>query len=128
MITRPSADRIGTATRAFDKDSGPLVFLQHNDSDDIYMRKSEASNALFSIPGLWTSMPTNLISALRARRRASVTGRCPDCDGVAELTTGAVWHESRCAVSDDHLAPQLTNWSRAVGLYARGRRIVEDPA
>lgn len=122
------ADAIGQAAMGFDPIAGPLTFLKHVGSDDIYHRGPEEGGIIIVVPGLWTSMPDDLLAALRSRRRASATGRCPECEAVVNIAAAAVHHEDYCVVSDDNLVPAITAWARNVGLYARGRRIVEDPA
>ena len=128
MTDNSDADRTAAASRAFDSSAGPLTFLKHIGSDDVYHRGPEQGGAIFAIPGMWETMPPNLLAALRARRRANVTGRCPACGAAVDAGSGTIRHESFCAAGDDRLQPALDAWSRRVGSYARGRRIVENPA
>lgn len=115
------ADAIAKVTRAVDA-TEPLEFVKHFDLDDAYKR----GRTLLVIPGIWTGMPTDLLIAMRDRRKATVTGRCPRCDACIEPATGTWRHERRCPVADDLLRPMLTRWARQVG-PARGRRIQEQP-
>lgn len=126
-MNQPDPKKIAAAARAFDQTAGPLTFERHLDVDDVYLRATDAGNVLIVIPGMRTSMPDTLLNALRARRTANVTGRCPACQGVADAARDAVDHEHFCTATDDRVGPMLESWSRQVGLYARGRRIVEDP-
>lgn len=119
------ADAIGRAALAIDP-SEPLRFIRHLGDEDVYHRGPTPGGALFVLPGIWTGQPPELLAALRTRRRASVTGRCPECGACLELATGTLRHENRCAVADDSLRPMLTRWTRRAGLV-RGRRIQEQP-
>lgn len=121
------ADAVADAARAMDP-SVPLTFMRHLSDDDVYHRGPEIGGTLYVIPGLWTTMRPALIAALRARRRASVTGRCAECDAVLGLAEGRMCHEPGCPVTDENLRPLVAVWARQVGTYARGRRILEDPA
>jgi hypothetical protein len=127
MTIKNTADTVGAQARAFDT-SGPLVFVRHLTDEDVYVRESPAGNVLVVMPGLWTTMPDTLLAALRARRAANATGRCPACDGVADLPVTGIAHENTCPAIDDAIGPALYAWGRQVGRYARGRRIAEDPA
>lgn len=121
------ADAIATAAAAFDCPS-PLELLRQFPDDDAYRAGPTPGGALFVIPALWDSMPAPLLTALRARRKTNVTGRCPLCEAVADLAAGQIAHENDCPVTDEQIGPMLAVWSRQVGRYARGRRITEDPA
>jgi hypothetical protein len=128
MTDKPTADTSALLSRGFDSASGPLTFLNHVGNDDVYHRGPQPGGIIFAIPGLWDSMPADLLAALRARRHASVTGRCPRCDGVAELARSGIAHENGCHAIDDEIRPLLEAWGRRVGRYACGRRITENPA
>lgn len=116
------ADAIGKVAHAYDA-TIPLNFLAHLADDDAYHR----GDCLILLPGIWTGQPQALLDAMRQRRRASATGRCPVCSACIEPATGTWRHEPACIVADDNLRPLLTAWARHVGQYARGRRICEDP-
>lgn len=123
MTNPTAADSIAQLATAMDT-SQPLAFIRHQGSDDVYQR----GEVLFVLPGIWTSMPTSLLATVRARRACAVTGRCPECGGVAALATREFPHEPDCQVPDDHLYPALRRWTRHVGTFARGRRIQEIPS
>lgn len=127
MPIKPTADHLAAAARSFDT-TEPLTFLRHAGPDDVYHRGSGTGGALLVIPGLWDTMPEALFAALRSRRRANVTGRCPQCDAAVDIMGAAMHHDSDCIVGDEHLRPAIEAWVWQVGAYARGRRIVEDPA
>lgn len=116
------ADTIGLVAKAYDK-TMPLEFVRHLNDNDIYMR----DKSMFVLPGIWTTMPADLIAAVRMRRTTCVTGRCPSCDACLESATGTIRHERWCSVSDSTLIPALRRWHRQVGKYARGKRIQEIP-
>lgn len=118
------ADTAANCARAYDS-TLPLQFVQHYTDDDLYMRGGRGGTA-FLIMGLWTGMPPDLLAAVRARRAASVTGRCPVCDAAVEVGTGTMVHGRRCPVTNERLCPPFARWLRRVG-PARGRRIREAP-
>ncbi|RZU52668.1 hypothetical protein EV385_4546 [Krasilnikovia cinnamomea] len=120
------ADTIATVARCLD-DDGPLVLLARDGNDDLYHRGPVPGGSIYLIPGLWSTMPPDLLRALRARRRADITGRCDACGAALTLSTGQMAHESDCNVGNDRLRPMLSAWLRRVGRYARGRRLTEDP-
>lgn len=119
------ADAIGKAAKALDT-SEPLEFVRHVGDSDAYVRGPRPGGYLFVLPGIWTGMPADLLAAMRLRRKANVTGRCPRCDACVQPATGTWVHERRCPVADDVLGPRLSRWARQVG-PARGRRIQEQP-
>lgn len=119
---RTLADTIGSIAKLYDS-TVPLTFVAHIGDDDAY----RSGECMLAIPGIWTGMPPRLLAAMRDRRAANVTGRCPACAACIELPTGTWRHEGNCVVADGYLRPMLTAWSRQAGLYARGRRICEDP-
>lgn len=104
----------------------PWEFVGHIDNDDAYLSGPRPGGVLSMVPGIWSGMPDELLVAMRARRKASSTGRCPNCDACVELGTGVFWHEDWCRLTDKHLGPVVAAWVRRVG-PARGRRLVEDP-
>lgn len=107
-----------------------MEFLRHIDSDDVYHDGPTPGGRIYVIPGMWTSMPEDLMAALRARRRAAVTGQCLECGTAMDSLkdeVGTMQHESDCMVTDGAVQPLVMTWVKRVGRYARGRRIVEDP-
>lgn len=119
------ADTIGKLVRCLD--DSPLTFLRHLGDDDVYHRGPVPGGSLHVIPGIWSGMPPPLLHAMRARRYASITGRCRACTAALSLSDGQMRHERDCTVADDNLRPMLTAWLRRVGRYAWGRRLIEDP-
>ena len=115
------ADAVGTVARAMDP-TEPLEFVEHMATDDLFRR----GKALFVVPGLWDSMPGDLLKAARARRAAAVTGQCPLCRACTELATGTLRHGQRCLATDERVGPLFMRWGRRVGA-ARGRRLQEMP-
>jgi len=120
------ADAIASAARSVGTRE-PLTFVAHVGDDDAYHRGPAPGGSLFVLLGVWSTMPPRLLAAVRARRYASVAGRCPLCGGCLALATGDFEHEPGCPVADDRLAPMLRRWARRTGRYGRGRRLVEDP-
>jgi hypothetical protein len=118
-----SSDKAAAAARVFDRSTGPLTLVTQAINEDAYQR----GDIMIVIPGIWSSMPMDLLRAMRDRRLASVSGRCPACDAVVGVADGLLWHERDCHACDDLLGPKLTAWSKRVGQFARGRRLVEDP-
>lgn len=59
--SQPTPERTSSAARAFDASSGPLTFLKHLPSEDVYIRGTPPNRALIAIPGLWTSMSDDLL-------------------------------------------------------------------
>lgn len=123
---RTRADLIGHAARSMDSRE-PLTFVGHIGDNDVLKRGPTPGGVLIVVPGIWTSMPPILLSALRARRSCSTTGRCRICGEVAALSTVALGHADGCPVLDENLGPLFGAWARQVGSYARGRRIQEIP-
>jgi hypothetical protein len=107
-----------------------ITLVEQTANEDVFQRQFAEGSALILVPGIWDSMPPDLLALVRARRGASLTGHCPVCAAEPEPVNGALAmrHEDFCEVTDDHLGPRLAAWSRRVGQYARGKRIVEDPA
>jgi len=104
----------------------PLRFLKHLPNDDAFHRGEQPGGAVISVVGMWDSMPPPLLDAVRARREASLTGRCPTCDAVCDVRTGAFWHENDCHAGDPMIERPMVAWARKVGRFARGRRLLED--
>jgi hypothetical protein len=121
-----TADTIAQMSRLMD-DRQPPAFLEHVGLDDAYTRGDPPNQTLVIVPGIWSSMPPALLTAMRARRAFPFTGRCALCDAVADLAASAVHHEHDCPVGDTLLTRALRRWSMRVGQYARGRRLQECP-
>jgi hypothetical protein len=120
------ADTVAAAARGMDP-AEPIVFMRHLGDNDVFHRGAKPGGVLIVVPGIWTGMPPALLSAMRARRACSTTGRCQICGECASVATGTFPHESWCPVSDDVLWRLYGAWARRVGDYARGRRIEEIP-
>jgi hypothetical protein len=105
----------------------PLTLAKKFPDVDVYQRGDDPDDVLL-VPALWSGMPDSLLATMRARRSCSATGRCPVCDATVDLAEKAVDHEPGCAVADEKVQPVLERWTRQVGMFARGRRITEDPA
>jgi hypothetical protein len=120
------ADAIADTARSMDR-ALPLTFLRHLGNDDVLHRGPEQGGALIVVMGIWSGMPPALLATVRARRSCAVSGRCPECGTCVDLGEGQFAHESQCSVSDDRLGAALAAWLHQVGLFARGRRLLEVP-
>ncbi|MET0416930.1 MAG: hypothetical protein ABW022_13010 [Actinoplanes sp.] len=120
-----TADQVGVIVKAWASDEIQQVASLGN--DDFFAKGPEGSKVMLVVPGLWTKMDDKLKGLIRARRYAALYGSCPLCNGVGSGATGTFVHEACCGVTDKVLADAIQRWTRRVGSYARGARIMETP-
>ena len=112
-----------------DKSQG-LEFVKHIGDDDLFFRPGNRTAIV--LLGIWTGMPDDLLRAVRARRRMTVTGECPICGvilGSSDQGPNRILseHEEDCPAVNEWIRPRFLSWIHDVGAYALGRRIQELP-
>lgn len=83
------------------------------------------------VPSIWDSMPANVLAAILARRVANLTGRCPSCDAVVDVTSKRrleCAHEPRCTASNEGMRAEVERSGIESKRLYSGRRLLDsDP-